>query len=243
MTATDLPDDAPAPDVAARLAATRDRLAAAALAAGRDPAEVRLLLAAKRMSAAVVREAVLAGGTLLGENTVQELVAKAPELADLGPQLHLIGHLQSNKVNAALAWAHCVQSVDSLALAQRLSRRCTVTDRDLDVMVQVNVSAEASKSGVDPAAAADLAQAVATLPRLRLVGFMTIGAHTDDEALVRAGFARLRTLRDAVVASGAPGTAGAHELSMGMTGDLEPAVAEGSTMVRVGTAVFGSRAT
>lgn len=228
-------------DLAARLAAAQARVAAAARAVDRDPSEVRLLLASKRMPAAVVREAVLAGGTLLGENTVQELAAKAPELADLGAELHLIGHLQSNKVNAALRWAHCVQSVDTLALAERLARRCETTDRELDVMVQVNVSGEASKDGVDPEGATDLALAVAALPRLRLTGLMTIGANTDDEALVRVGFGRLRAIRDAVRASGAPGTSTARELSMGMSGDLELAVAEGATMVRIGTAVFGAR--
>lgn len=239
MPATDSPDDG----LTARLAAAQERVAAAARAAGRAPSDVRLLLASKRMPAAVVREAVLAGGTLLGENTVQELVAKAPELAGLGAELHLIGHLQSNKVNAALRCADCVQSVDTLALAERLARRCEATDRALDVMVQVNVSGESTKDGVEPEAAADLARAVAALPRLRLTGFMTIGANTDDEAVVRAGFALLRAIRDEVLASGAPGTATARELSMGMSGDLELAVAEGATMVRVGTAVFGARTT
>lgn len=237
MPAADSPDSG----LAARLAAAQGRVAAAARAVGREPSDVRLLLASKRMPAAVVREAVLAGGTLLGENTVQELVAKAPELTGLGAELHLIGHLQSNKVNAALRWADCVQSVDTRALAERLARRCETTDRELDVMVQVNVSGEATKDGVDPDAAAELARAVGALPRLHLTGFMTIGANTDDEAVVRAGFARLRAIRDDVLASGAPGTAAARELSMGMSGDLELAVAEGATMVRVGTAVFGAR--
>lgn len=225
----------------ARLARARTRVAAAARAAGRDPAEVRLLLASKRMPVELVREAVRAGGTLLGENTVQELVAKAPELAPLGAELHLIGHLQSNKVNAALRWAHCVESVDSLALAERLARRCAATDRELDVMVQVNVSGEGSKSGAEATDAVALAAAVAALPHLHLVGFMTIGANTDDEGRVREGFARLRGIRDEVLASGAPGTAAVRELSMGMSGDLELAVAEGATIVRLGTAVFGAR--
>jgi pyridoxal phosphate enzyme (YggS family) len=238
---TDPPQAADDGGVPGRLAAARARVAAAARAAGRDPAEVTLLLASKRMPVELVAEAVRAGGTLLGENTVQELVAKAPGLVPLGAELHLIGHLQSNKVNAALRWAHCVESVDSLALAERLARRCAATDRDLDVMVQVNVSGEDSKSGVGPHDAAALAAEVAALPRLHLVGFMTIGANTDDERRVREGFARLRGIRDQVLASGAPGTASARELSMGMSGDLELAVAEGATIVRLGTAVFGSR--
>ncbi|WP_233404778.1 YggS family pyridoxal phosphate-dependent enzyme [Actinotalea solisilvae] len=227
--------------VALHLAALRERVADAARAAGRDPDEVRVLLATKTMPVDVVREAVLAGADLLGENKVQELVAKAPALADLAPSLHVIGRLQSNKVNLALRWAECVQSVDDLDLAERLSRRCEAVDRDLDVMVQVNVSGEATKAGVAPDAALELALAVAALPRLRLVGLMTIGAASRDVERVAAGFARLRGLRDALVASGAPGTAAARELSMGMSGDLETAVAEGSTLVRVGTAVFGDR--
>ncbi|GIG27643.1 YggS family pyridoxal phosphate enzyme [Cellulomonas marina] len=239
-------------EVAARLAAARRRLRAAEASAGRPPGSVRLLLATKTMEAAVVRAALVADrdGTdrpagelpvLVGENRVQELVAKAPELADLAPGWHVIGPLQSNKVNAALRWAACVQSVDDLALAERLQRRCEAVDRTLEVLVQVNVSGEATKSGVPPAAAADLAVRVAALDRLRLRGFMTIGARSPDEGVVRAGFAALRDVRDEVLARGAPGTADAGELSMGMSGDLEAAVAEGATLVRLGTAVFGAR--
>lgn len=160
---------------------------------------------------------------------------------DLAPVWHVIGPLQSNKVNAALRWATRVQSVATFDLAERLSRRCEAVDRDLEVMVQVNVSGEVTKSGVAPEAALDLAAAVAALPRLRLTGLMTIGAHTDDAGLVRAGYARLRGLRDVLVSSGAPGTGDASELSMGMSGDLELAVAEGATVVRIGSAVFGPR--
>jgi pyridoxal phosphate enzyme (YggS family) len=231
----------PADQVAERLLALRARLAAAAAACGRSADDVQLLLASKTMPVPVVRAAVLAGARLLGENRVQELVAKAPELADLAPTWHVIGPLQSNKVNAALRWATRVQSVASLDLAERLSRRCEATGRDLEVMVQVNVSGEATKSGVRPDEALDLAAAVAALPRLRLTGLMTIGARSEDAGLVRSGYARLRELRDALVASGAPGTGAATELSMGMSGDLELAVAEGATVVRIGSAVFGPR--
>jgi len=231
----------PADQVAERLLTLRARLAAAAASAGRPSDDVQLLLASKTMPVPVVRAAVLAGARLLGENRVQELVAKAPELADLAPTWHVIGPLQSNKVNAALRWATRVQSVATLDLAERLSRRCEAVDRDLEVMVQVNVSGEPTKSGVAPEVALDLATAVAALPRLHLSGLMTIGAHSEDAGLVRAGYARLRELRDALVASGAPGTGGAAELSMGMSGDLELAVAEGATVVRIGSAVFGPR--
>lgn len=230
-------------EIAARIAAVRARVATAAEAAGRSPSDVRLLLATKTLPDDVVRAAVLAGAGLIGENRVQELVAHAAAVADLRPEVHLIGHLQSNKVTAVLhpqrPLVACVESVDGLALAERLSRRCTDLERDLDVMVQVNVSVEATKSGVPPEAAADLAAHVAALPRLRVTGFMTIGLNSPDAAAVRAGYARLRQVRDAVARE----LPDARELSMGMSGDLELAVAEGATIVRVGTAVFGARPT
>jgi pyridoxal phosphate enzyme (YggS family) len=236
-----VPDDAVRLGIASRLADVRTRVRDAALAAGRDPASVRLLLATKTQPLDVVRVAVQEGGTLLGENRVQELVAKAPGLVDLAPEVHLIGHLQSNKVAQAVLWARCVQSVDTLEIARRISDRSGSAGRVLDVLIQVNVSGEQTKYGAPPEAAADLADAVASLAGVRLRGFMTIGARSADARVVRAGYARLRDVRDAVVGSGAPGTRAATELSMGMSGDLELAVAEGATIVRIGTAVFGSR--
>lgn len=238
--------------MARRLAQVHERVAAACTAAGRGDDEVGVLLASKTMDVATVRAALVADAAaraagaatapvLLGENRVQELVAKAPELTDLAPTWHVIGPLQSNKVNAALRWAHAVESVADDALAQRLSDRVRDRDAPLDVWVQVNVSGEAAKHGVAPGAAAALAVRVAALPGLRLAGFMTVGARSDDDRVVGAGFARLRAIRDEVVASGADGTTHAHGLSMGMSGDLELAVAHGATVVRVGTAVFGSR--
>lgn len=239
--------------LAERLARVRSRIAAAESTAGRAPGSVRLLLATKTLDAATVRAALLADiaatattagaarRVLVGENRVQELVAKAPELADLAPELHVIGPVQSNKVNAVLRWASCVQSVDSPALADRLARRCAATDRTLDVLVQVNVSGEPTKHGVAPQDALDLVRTVAGYPSLRLRGFMTVGANSAHEREVRAGYAALRDLRDKVAHSGEAGTGDAVELSMGMSRDLEAAVAEGATIVRVGTAVFGAR--
>lgn len=234
-------------DLHQRLARVQDRIAAAEQAAGRSPGSVRLLLAAKTVDIATVRDAVHAaaasGGPppLVGENRVQELVAKAPGLTGLTGGLHLIGPLQSNKVNAALRWAACVQSVASESLAERLHRRCEQDERTLEVLVQVNVSGEPTKHGVHPDRAVELAFAVAGHDRLRLRGLMTVGANSPDEARVRAGYAVLRDLRDRVVDSGEPGTATATELSMGMSRDLEAAVAEVATIVRVGSAVFGAR--
>lgn len=237
--------------VADRLATVRGRIAAAADAAGRSPDEVRLLVATKTQTADAVLEALAAGVDLIGENRVQELVAKAPAVADRVAdgtlQVHMIGHLQRNKINQVLATATGLETLDSLDLARAISDRCVRDGRTggtaLDVMVQVNVTGEDSKSGVGPDDAGALATAVAALPGLRLTGFMTIGARLEgsSEQTVRAGFARLRAIRDEVLASGAPGTGSATELSMGMTGDLELAIAEGATIVRVGTAVFGPR--
>ena len=233
--------------LAGRLADVRRRVAEAARAADRDPADVRLLLATKTQPAALVRAALEADrearaadptltAVLVGENRVQELVAKGPELDGLA-SLHLIGPLQSNKVNAALRWASCIESVASLDLAERLSARA---ERAVDVYLQVNVSGEATKHGVAPSDAVVLAGEVAALPGLRVAGLMTVGARSDDAGVVRAGYALLRALRDEVVAAG---TQTATELSMGMSGDLELAIAEGATLVRVGSAVFGARPT
>lgn len=230
-----------ASSLAARLAAVRERIARAAQAAGRDPSEVRLLLATKTQPVELVLAALDAdeaarhadvglAPVLVGENRVQELVAKGPALAGRAP-LHLIGPLQSNKVNAALRWATCVESVASLDLAERLATRAEA----LDVHVQVNVSGEPTKHGVPPDEALALVRDVAALPALRVTGLMTVGANSPDPDVVRAGYRALRRLRDAVA------DLGVRELSMGMSGDLELAVAEGATVVRVGSAVFGPR--
>lgn len=234
------------PTLRDRLAGAWQRVVRAADDAAREPGSVRLLLATKTQPVARVRAvlevaAALGIDVMLGENRVQELVAKAPELAGLEPRWHVIGPLQSNKVNHALRWAHGIESISSVELAERVSRRALATGRTVDVFVQVNVSGEASKSGVAPENAVGLATHVAALDGLHLRGLMTIGANTDDDDVVREGFARLRGVRDEVLGSGAPGTADARELSMGMSRDLELAIAEGATIVRLGTAVFGAR--
>lgn len=229
-----------------RLALAWGRIVRAADDAGREPGSVRLLLATKtqpvhRVRAALEVAAELGVPVLLGENKVQELVAKAPELTDLDPRWHVIGPLQSNKVNHALRWAHAIESISSVELAERVARRALALERTVDVLVQVNVSGEASKSGVAPEEAVGLATQVAGLEGLQLRGFMTIGANTADDDVVRAGFARLRAVRDEAMATGTAETADAVELSMGMSRDLEIAVEEGATIVRLGTAVFGER--
>ncbi len=214
------------------------RIAAAAAAAGRDAAGVRLLAVSKTWPADSVREAAAAGQRAFGENYVQEGVAKVEALAGLGLEWHFIGPLQSNKTRLVanhFAWVH---SIDRLKIAERLSEQRDVHLPPLEVCIQVNVSGEASKGGVVPADAEALAVAVAALPRLRLRGLMAIPEPTADVALQRARFASLRALRDRLNAAGLA----LDTLSMGMSDDLEAAIAEGSTMVRVGTAIFGARA-
>lgn len=229
-------------DIRANLAAVRERVDGAGVAAGRSPGEVELLLATKTQPAASIAAAVAAGARLVGENRVQELAEKDAELTALVDGLpwerHFIGHLQSNKVNQVLRYVSCVQSVDGVELADRLQRRLETLDRTLDVLVQVNTSGEASKFGVDPAEAVAVVAQVAGRDRLRVRGLMTIGLQSPDDAAVRASYRALRELRDR--AADAVGSE-LPVLSMGMSGDLEAAVAEGATMVRVGSAVFGAR--
>lgn len=179
------------------------------------------------------------GGTADG-HAAQEGGNVTPRTGSKGKVVgfHLIGQLQGNKIGKVLGVVDVIESVDSLRLAERISTRAVERGLTVGVLVEVNESGEASKSGCAPGAALDLARAVAALPGIRLDGLMTVGAHVDDERTVRSGFAHLRALRDTLVAEIPTCT----ELSMGMTSDLEYAVAEGSTLVRVGTAIFGPRA-
>ncbi|WP_374261824.1 YggS family pyridoxal phosphate-dependent enzyme [Zoogloea sp.] len=225
------------PGLSDRLQNLVRRIAQAARAAGREPAAVSLLAVSKTWPAQSVREAAQAGQRAFGENYVQEGVAKVDALADLRLEWHFIGPLQSNKTRPVanrFAWVH---SIDRLKIAERLSEQRDVHLPPLQVCIQVNVSGEASKSGVAPAALPELARAVAALPRLRLRGLMAIPEPTPDVAVQRARFASLRALRDQLNAEGLA----LDTLSMGMSDDLEAAIAEGATLVRVGTAIFGAR--
>lgn len=231
-------------DLAARLADVKARIHAAESESGRFGSGVRLLVATKTADADAACVAVRAGARLVGESRMQELDAKGAALRNAGAKIHVIGQLQRNKASVAVQWADCVQTVDSLRLAERLSRLCVEAERDMDVMIQVNVSGEPSKAGVDPDEALALGAAVQNLTALTVIGFMTIGLNSPDESAVRAGYARLRDLRDEALVRSDRGELplkDAWELSMGMSGDLEWAIAEGATIVRVGTAVMGSR--
>jgi hypothetical protein len=220
-----------------RLQAVKSRIATACAAAGRDPRDIVLVAVGKQFPAESLRAAHAAGQRDFGENQVQEAVAKIAQLADLGLVWHFIGPVQSNKTRAVAERFDWVHSLDRLKIAERLSEQRPVTLPPLEVCVQVNVSGEASKSGVPPLEAAALAHAVAHLPRLRLRGLMTIPEPTTDLALARRRFETLRDLQAQLVHGGLP----LDQLSMGMSDDLEAAIAAGATMVRVGTAIFGPR--
>ncbi|MFN8519074.1 MAG: YggS family pyridoxal phosphate-dependent enzyme [Chloroflexota bacterium] len=235
------PDLAPDPELVARFAAARsrvlERIASAAARVGRDPADVRLVAVSKTFGADVVGAAVAAGLTTLGENRVQEAEAKAPELPD-AVEWHLVGGLQSNKAARAIALFDVIQGVDSLALAQRLDR--LADGRQVRILLQVNVDSDDAKGGFTPASVVHALPEVLALPGLRVEGLMTVGLLVGGAEAARPTFVRLRTLSERLRAS-SPGLGA--DLSMGMTDDFEVAVEEGSTIVRVGRALFGSRPT
>ena len=220
-----------------RLQAVKSRIATAAAACGRDPRDIVLVAVSKTFPADDVRAAYAAGQRDFGESYAQEALDKQAATGDLAITWHFIGPIQSNKtrdVAARFAWVH---SVDRLKIAERLSAQRPAGLPPLQVCVQVNVSGEATKHGVAPEAAPALARAVAALPRLRLRGLMTIPEPARDPRVQRARFDSLRRLRDTLAAEGLD----LDTLSMGMSDDLEAAIAAGATMVRVGTAIFGPR--
>ena len=220
--------------IAKNIAKVRTRIREAAQACGRDPETVGLLAVSKTKPAAAVREAHACGQRDFGENYLQEALNKQAELSDLALTWHFIGPIQSNKTRPIaehFAWVH---SVDRLKIAQRLSEQRPAHLPPLNICLQVNVSGEASKSGCAPEELPALAQAVSQLPNLRLRGLMTIPEPTSDVAQQHAACARLRQLRDDLNLE-------LDVLSMGMSDDLEAAIAEGATWVRIGTALFGAR--
>lgn len=225
--------------IADNLAAVQTRIAHAARACGRDPRNIQLLAVSKMQSPQAVCEAVEAGQRDFGENYLQEALDKQIAVANPALIWHFIGPIQSNKTRAIaenFAWVH---SVDRLKIAQRLSVQRPTNAPPLNVCIEVNVSDEASKSGVLPEAAAALAEQVAALPQLKLRGLMALPAPTSDLQQQRQAFAQLRALFDALNQRGL----NLDTLSMGMSDDMEAAIAEGATIVRIGTAIFGARPT
>ncbi|WJN47876.1 YggS family pyridoxal phosphate-dependent enzyme [Pseudomonas asiatica] len=220
--------------LADNLSAISARIASAAQAAGRDPASVQLLAVSKTKPASAIREIHAAGVCDFGENYLQEALTKQQALGDLPLIWHFIGPIQSNKTKAIAEHFDWVHSVDRLKIAQRLSEQRPAGLAPLNICLQVNVSGEDSKSGCAPADLPALAKAVAALPNLHLRGLMAIPEPTDDRAAQEAAFATLRQLQEGL-------GLGLDTLSMGMSHDLEAAIAQGATWVRIGTALFGAR--
>jgi hypothetical protein len=224
-------------DIADRLASVRERIAAAERDYGRPPGSVGLLAVSKRQPPAAIRAALAQGQRAFGENYLQEAADKRDAFAGEPVEWHFIGALQSNKTRPVAEGFDWVHTIDRLKIARRLSEQRPGTLPALQCCIQVNVSGEASKAGVEPTAAAELARAVAELPGLALRGLMTLPEAVMEFAAQRAAFAHLRGIQQALIAEGLP----LDTLSMGMSNDLEAAIAEGSTLVRLGTAVFGPR--
>ncbi|MCK9538847.1 YggS family pyridoxal phosphate-dependent enzyme [Dokdonella sp.] len=224
------------------LAALRARIAAACVRVGRDPAGVRLLPVSKTVDEARMRNAYAAGCHEFGENKVQEAQRKAEAMADLTDlRWSVIGHLQTNKARHVARFAAEFQALHSLRVASELDRRLQAEGRALDVLVQVNTSAEESKYGLAPEEVGAFVHELPAFASLRVRGLMTLAMPGPDMAPVRACFVRLRELRDRL-RQAAPAGIDMQELSMGMSGDFELAVEEGATVVRVGQAIFGARA-
>jgi pyridoxal phosphate enzyme (YggS family) len=225
------------------LAAVRERIERAARHAGRRPEEIALMAVSKTQPPECIREAYDAGQRLFGENRVQDFAAKAEALRDLhAAEWHMIGHLQTNKAAKTAELFHAVDSVDSLKLAGKLDAAAHSLGQTLDVLIEINVGGEAAKSGVAPDSR-ELEELLLAAPRLQALvfrGLMTVPPFTDDPHDARPYFRKLRELRDAIAAHKLPAIA-MDQLSMGMSHDFEVAIEEGSTCVRVGTAIFGER--
>lgn len=223
--------------IGANLQAVRERIARAALSSGRSACDIRLIAVSKTFPTESISAAHAEGQRAFGENYVQEAVAKITSLSHLSLEWHFIGPVQSNKTRAIAEHFDWVHSIDREKIAMRLNEARPMELPPLEVCIQINVSGENSKGGAAPGTELALARAISALPRLRLRGLMTIPEPTPDADLQRRRFALLRRLKDEITANGIA----LDTLSMGMSDDLEAAVAEGATMVRVGTAIFGRR--
>jgi len=229
--------------VAENIARVRERIQAAAMRAGRDADDITLMAVSKTFPAHSIREAYEAGIRHFGENRVQEFAGKVKDLDDLGEaRWHMIGHLQSNKATKASELFHAVDSVDSFKLAEKLNEAAIKANKTLAVLIEINVGGEEAKTGVAPGSPEldHLLSAARQLERLQVKGLMTIPPFFDDPEATRSYFRTLRELRDQIAARNLPGIEMAA-LSMGMSHDFEVAIQEGSTCVRVGTAIFGER--
>jgi len=228
-------------EILQNIASVKERMNKACMASGRDPSEVKLLLATKTVPAERIKIALRAGHTLIAENKIQEIKEKHASLREIPHTGHFIGHLQSNKIKDLLKYnVSCIQSLDRLDLAEKLHQRLLFERKTMDVLVQVNTSFEESKFGVAPADAIELVRQVSHLETLNIKGLMTIGLFSAETEKVRKCFRLLREIQREIIGLDIP-KVDMRELSMGMSGDLETAIAEGATIIRVGTAIFGQR--
>ncbi|MET3037643.1 YggS family pyridoxal phosphate-dependent enzyme [Chryseobacterium sp. NRRL B-14859] len=228
-------------DILHNLEVIHNRIQSACEKAGRNQSEVRLLLATKTVSAERIKIALNNGQTLIAENKVQELKEKYEDLKDTPHENHFIGHLQTNKIKDILKYdVTCIQSLDRLELAEKLHQKLLAENRTIEVLIQVNTSNEVSKFGIDPEKAIELVKSVSAFPTLKVKGLMTIGLFSAETEKVRQCFKILKKVQQEIISENIPSIE-MKELSMGMSGDLETAIEEGATIIRVGTAVFGAR--
>ncbi len=226
--------------ISENIAQIRQRISAACARTGREPTEVTLLAVSKSFPAEFIREAVGGGVEDIGENYVQELLQKRSQLAGEKIRWHFIGHLQSNKVKYIADWVTLIHSVDSTGVAREINRQALKAGRRVDILVEVNTTAEGSKFGIAPSGTESFIRELAPFEALSVCGLMTIGPFLPDPEASRPMFRQLRELGDRIGGLGQANVAMRH-LSMGMTTDFETAIEEGSTIVRVGTAIFGAR--
>ncbi|MBM2845226.1 MAG: hypothetical protein HW407_538 [Bacteroidetes bacterium] len=218
----------------------RERIRIACLNAGMDPAAVTLLAVSKTFPATAVKEAVDAGVLDIGENYVQEMLKKREDLQDSSIRWHFIGHLQSNKVKYLSDWVSLIHAVDNATLAGEINKRGVQSGRVVDILVEVNTTDESSKFGVRPQETVEFIQSLSSLDHIKIKGLMTIGPFLPDPEGSRPMFRQLRMLKEEISLLNQPNVEMKH-LSMGMTGDFEVAIDEGATIIRIGTAIFGSR--
>lgn len=226
-------------DIAENIRLVKQRIEAAAARAGRNPSDIQLMAVSKTVLPERIGEAINAGLTLFGENYVQEAREKIPAIGK-NVSWHMIGHLQTNKAKYVVHLFDAIHSVDRLELAQELSKRAGQIKRHLDILIEINVAGEASKSGVAPDEALNLIRQIAVLPNLSIRGLMTMPPFCDNPEESRPYFKALRALRDEIAKAAIDGVS-MDELSMGMTDDFEVAIEEGATILRVGRAIFGQR--
>ena len=225
--------------IADNLKIIMDRIAVAARRAGRDPSSVKLVTVTKTVSTEQIREAIAAGAVVLGENRVQEAKEKIEALGPIA-SWHLIGRLQTNKAKYAVRLFSLIHSVDTMDLAREIDKQAAKSGKVQDLLIEVNIAGEASKSGVPVVEAVDLVRAAAKFKHISVKGLMAMPPYSEDPEDSRQYFKRLRELSGSIASENIPGVS-MHELSMGMSGDFEVAVEEGATMGRVGTAIFGTR--